>query len=72
MLGGTYYAYCGGGVFMMGAADNDELGSWSVTESWVIAGKPGKLTGKGQWIRYFFNSDLMEVGTITLKQTATP
>jgi hypothetical protein len=63
-------AYYANGILMWGASDDTSLGSWAGTESWVITGKPGHLTAKGQWIDYDISPPYMDVGTRSLKQTS--
>lgn len=65
-------AYYATGILAGGWADDEFLGTSSETESWVITGKLGHLTAKGQWIAYSVGGEFMEVGTVSMKQTATP
>jgi len=55
-----------GGVLMTGAADNAVFATQSWTESFLIRGRPGHLTAKGQFIDY--GPTYLELGTCSLKQ----
>ena len=58
-----------GGVFLMGAANDDELADFAQVDAIVLSGKPGHLSGKGQFIAYDTNDESLVVGTISIKQT---
>lgn len=64
--------YYGGGVLLMGAADDDTLASWAQIDTIILKGKPGKLSGKGQFIAYDANEEALVVGTISVKEIAEP
>jgi len=54
------------GILVSGGADDDVLATESWTEYFVIRGRPGHLTAKGQFISYVGTS--LEYASVSLKQ----